>query len=448
MGYERGNTVSKAWKLAVTNAAIEVANAVVDNLDRLANSKADASDRREKVQQFCHRFAERAFRRPLSDDQRRFYVDQFFEGDEAVEKAAKKVVLLVLQSPRFLYVGINNAQLDDYLVASRMSFGLWDSLPDAALLDAAKAGQLHTPDQVAAHARRMLTNPRTQAKLRHFLHGWLNIDHLDDISKDPERFQDFDDVVASSLRTSLDLFLDEVLWAGKDDFRELLLADYWYVNQPLADYYECDIEPGEQFQKVTARTGQNAGILTHPYLMARFAYHKSSSPIHRGVFVVRSLLGRFLKPPPIAVAPLDEGVDPTLTTRERVTLQTKEPTCQTCHSMINPLGFSFEHFDAVGKFRDQERAKPIDASGSYQDLEGKLVAFNGVRELAEFLANSQETHRCFVEQLFHNVAKQPVAAYGPDAMNQLQKSFAESDFSVQELLVAIATTAALGTNKE
>ena len=131
----------------------------------------------------------------------------------------------------------------------------------------------------------------------------------------------------------------------------------------------------DEFQQVTTDPGRFAGILTHPYLMARFAYHKSSSPIHRGVFVVRSLLGRFLKPPPIAVAPADEGMNPNLTTRQRVAQQTNEPTCQTCHGMINALGFTFEHYDAVGKFRSAEKDQPIDASGHYQDLEGQQVEF-------------------------------------------------------------------------
>lgn len=448
VGYERGTTVSKAWEQAVASAAIETAKAVVDDLDSLAKTKADASDRRARVQAFGHRFVERAFRRPLTEDQERFYVDQFFDNDEPVEKAIKKTVLLALQSPRFLYLGIDNRQLDDFDVASRLSFGLWDSLPDATLLQAAARGELKDREQVADQARRMLADPRTRAKMRYFLHSWLNIDHLDDISKDTERFEGFDASVASTLRTSLDLFLDDVIWNGSADFRELLLANCWFVNQPLADYYGVDADTGEEFQKVECDPEHCAGILTHPYLMARFAYHKTSSPIHRGVFVVRSLLGRFLKPPPIAVAPADEGVNPSLTTRERVALQTKEPTCQTCHSMINSLGFSFEHYDADGQFRDTERDKPIDASGSYVDLQGERVTFNGVRELAEFLAGSRETHRCFAQQLFHSVAKQPMNAYGPETMESVEKSFAESGFNVRELLVSIVTTTALGTNRE
>ncbi len=448
VGYERGTTISQAWKQAVTDSAIEVAHAVVENLDAFSKSKADAADRRERVKDFCHRFAERAFRRPLTDQQKQFFVDQFFEGEVAVEKAAKIAALLVLQSPRFLYVGFNNQQLDDYDVASRLSFGLWDSLPDKALLEAAQAGKLHTPDDVAAQARRMLGDFRTKAKMRSFLHGWLNIDHLDVIAKDKQRYPEFDDVVSSSLRTSLDLFLDDVIWNGSADFRELLLADCLFVNKPLADCYGIQVEAEEGFQKVSGDPQQCAGILTHPYLMARFAYHKTSSPIHRGVFVVRSLLGRFLKPPPIAVAPLDEGVDPSLTTRQRVLLQTKEPTCQTCHGMINALGFSLENYDAVGKFRQFEREQLIDASGSYKDEQGQVVDFTGARQLAEFLAGSEETHRCFAKQLFHNVAKQPVMAYGPETMSGLEKSFAESGFNIQELLVEIAKTSALGTNKE
>ncbi len=448
VGYERGTTVSQAWEQAVTSAAIELANAVVANLDALAKSKPDAGDWREKAQQFCYRFAETAIRRPLTDQQKQFYVGQFFAEDAPVEKAVKKVVLLVMHSPRFLYLGVNNAKLNDYLIASRMSFGLWDSLPDAPLLAAAKAGKLHTRQQVAAQARRMLADPRARAKMTYFLHGWLNIDHLDDISKDSKRFEGFDDAVASSLRTSLDLFLDDIVWSDTADYRDLLLADDWFVNETLAKYYGIEGVEGEQFQKMPRDPEQSAGILTHPYLMARFAYHKTSSPIHRGVFVVRSLLGRFLKPPPIAVAPADEGAVPTLTTRERVALQTKEPTCQTCHSMINPLGFSFEHYDAVGRFRETENAKPVDASGGYQDRSGKQVTFKGVRELAGFLARSPETHGCFVEQLFHSVAKQPVSAYGPKAMDQLQEAFAKSDFNIQDLLVAIVEVSALGTNKE
>ena len=125
--------------------------------------------------------------------------------------------------------------------------------------------------------------------------------------------------------------------------------------------------------------------------MAGFAYTSTSSPIHRGVFLSRSVLGRTLRPPPEAVAPLSPDLHAALTTRERVALQTKPEACQMCHAMINPLGFSMEHFDAVGRFRKQEKGRPIDAGGTYQTRDGSLVKFAGVRELAEYLTKSQET---------------------------------------------------------
>ncbi len=156
------------------------------------------------------------------------------------------------------------------------------------------------------------------------------------------------------------------------------------------------------FQKVYLDPRERAGVLTHPYLMASFAYTASSSPIHRGVFIARSVLGRVLRPPPEAVAPLAPDLHPDLTTRQRVTLQTKAESCQSCHGMINPLGFTLEHFDAVGRYRKDEKGRPIDATGSYETRTGEIVKFDGVRELAAFLAGSEETHTAIVQQLFHS----------------------------------------------
>lgn len=180
--------------------------------------------------------------------------------------------------------------------------------------------------------------------------------------------------------------------------------------------------------------------------MAKLAYHRSTSPIHRGVFVVRSVLGRPLKPPPMAVSPVDEGVHPDLTTRQRVALQTKPVNCQARHEMINPLGFSFEHYDAVGSFRSKEQGHPIDASGSYTTSSGEVVRFAGVRELAEYLTRSEETRRALVSQLFHYVVKQPIGAYGPDYAEHLEQSFSSSGWSVRKLLVEIMKTSVLHVN--
>ncbi|MCL4203026.1 MAG: DUF1592 domain-containing protein [Pirellulaceae bacterium] len=449
IGYERGTSVSQAWHEASTHASIEIANYVVENLAALAKIKDDDADREARVKELCYRFAERAFRRPLTDDQKRFFVDVHFEGREDLEGAVKQVVLLVLKSPRFLYTELGRSKLDDYDVASRLSFGLWDSLPDETLLRAAADGQLKTPEQVAAQAQRMLDNPRSRSKLRYFFHQWLQVHRAQDVSKDAELYPDFDPSIISDAMTSLDLLLDSVVWSPESDFRQLLLTSDLFLNDRLARFYGLAAdENNDEFQKIACDPQQQAGVLTHPYLMLGFAYVKASSPIHRGVFLLRGVLGRALKPPPIAVAPADEGLDPGLTTRERVAMQTKEETCQACHSMINPLGFSLEHYDAVGRYRETERGKPIDASGSYKPVRGDTVEFNGARQLAEYLATSDEVARSFTEQLFHHLVKQPASAYSSTTLDGLVDAFGESGFHVQKLMVQILAATALKGNAD
>lgn len=442
VGYERGTSVSKAWDQATTDAAIETAGYVVRNLRELAGARDDAPDRKEKLRAFCGRFAERAFRRPLTDEQRARFVDRQFETAGDPETAVKRVVLLVLKSPRFLYQEFGGS-LDGYDVASRIAFGLWDSLPDRTLLEAAASGQLATREQVARQAERMLADLRTRSKLRGFFLQWLKVDQVPDVAKDPSRYPGFDDVIASDLRTSLELFVDDAVWSEASDFRELLLSDSLYLNGRLAQFYNAELDPEAPFQKVAVESSERAGILTHPYLMACFAYTATSSPIHRGVFLARSLLGLSLRPPPEAFAPLAPDLHPQLTTRERVALQTSPESCQSCHAMINPLGFTLEHFDAVGRYRPDEKGRPIDATGAYQTRSGELVKFTGVRDLATFLASSEETHEAFVEQLFHHLVKQPIRAFGSQTLPDLRESFAGHGLSIRRLVVEILASSAL-----
>lgn len=442
-GYERGTAVSKSWDEATTSAAIEIMTDVIKHLDRLAGTKPDAKDRKEKIQKFCHRFAELAFRRPLTDEQKAFFVDQHFKQEAAVELAVKRVVLLVLKSPRFLYTDREYPALDDYAIASRLSYGLWDSMPDRQLFDTAKAGKLKTPAQIAQQADRMLRDPRAQSKLRYFFHHWLQLDEKEELAKDKALFPEFDELVVSDLRTSLDLFIDDVVWNKSSDYRQLLLADYVYLNPRLAKVYDVKISEGPEFQKVSLDKDKRAGVITHPYMMANFAYHNLSSPIHRGVFVTRRLLGRTLKPPPQATEFKDGDFKPGMTTREKVALITKPSACMSCHSIINPLGFSLEHFDAIGRYREQEVKKAINASAELTSVSGETVKFNGARDLATHIATDHHAHAAFVDQLFHQAVKQPINAYGKNIREELTTKFEKSDYNIQQLLIEIMKVAAL-----
>jgi hypothetical protein len=177
-------------------------------------------------------------------------------------------------------------------------------------------------------------------------------------------------------------------------------------------------------------------------MLSGLAYPSESSPIHRGVFVVRGLLGLTLKPPPDAVTPLAPELHPHLTTRERVALQTKSGACIQCHALINPLGFALEDFDAVGRFREYENAKPIDVSGHFETTSGESESFTGAQQLAAVLAKDEQVTAAFAQQLFQHLVKQPVRAYGLTTPKELQQSFSKSNFSVRKLVVEIAVIGA------
>ncbi len=442
LGWERGSTVSKAWDQASTDAALDTASYVTARINELAGTQDGAADRDAKIRDFCKKFVERAFRRPLTDEQKRLFVERQFEVGKDAEAAVKRIVLLALKSPRFLYREIAGGA-DSYDTASRLAFALWDAPPDVELLKAAAEGKLTSRDQVAKQAERMLADSRARAKLHGFFLKWLKIDQVSDIAKDPKRYEGFDAAVASDLRTSLELFIDEVIWSEASDFRQLLLADHLYLNGRLAEFYDVDLPEDASFQPVKLNAEQRAGVLTHPYVMAAFAYTGSTSPIHRGLFIGRGILGVTLRPPPEAFAPLPENLHPNLTTRERVALQTKPAACVSCHSVINPLGFTLEHFDAVGRYREKENDKPVDATGAYKTRDGDTIRFSGIRDLAKFLAASEEAHSAFTEQMFHYLVRQPVLAYGPRTLPELRQSFVKNDFNVKKLAVEIAVLAAM-----
>jgi len=442
VGYERGTSISKAWDAATTDAAIEVAGYVSDHLNTLAGVPGDKADHEIKLREFCHTFAERAFRRPLTPEQRQLYVDRQFTSAPDVKAAVKRSLLLTLKSPRFLYREVGSEKPDAFDVASRISFGMWDSIPDQQLLEAAAKGELSTREQILRQAERMSTPLRARSKLREFFLSWLRIAQPPDLSKDPTKYPEFTPAVVSDLRTSLELSLDDILASDTADYRQLLTTDSMFLNGRLAKLYGVDLPEDAAFQKVPFQAEQRSGLISHPYLLAAFAYTGTSSPIHRGVFISRSVLGRTLRPPPEAVAPLAPDLHADLTTRERVSLQTKAEACMSCHNMINPLGFTLEHFDVLGRYRDSEKDKPIDAIGSYVTRSGEETKFNGARELGRFLAGSEEAHTAIVQQLFHYTVKQPIRAYGPQQLSTLRSSFVQNEFNLRKLLVEIVAASA------
>jgi hypothetical protein len=221
-----------------------------------------------------------------------------------------------------------------------------------------------------------------------------------------------------------------------------MLNDSFWLNGRLAKVYGGELPPDAPFQKIDFERDHRAGVLSHPYLLASLSYNDTSSPIHRGVFLTRSVMGRVLRPPAMAAAPTPADLNANLNTRERVALQTQPEACQGCHAMINPLGFTMENFDAIGRFRESEKNRPIDATGSYLTQSGEIEKFKGLKDVAAFVAANDESQTAFVKQLFHHTAKQPIFAYGPSQLHDLQQQFAKDGLQIHKLLVAIVANSA------
>jgi len=456
IGYARGTSISDQWDTATTRAAVETMNFFELHLESILNDKyGRVRGRRSKVpkeereakdherhQKFAVDFVEAALGRALDKQEKKYFVDRQFEIAASDLAAVKRTMLLTLKSPQFLYLTCYENDADQHDIANRLSIVLWDSIPDEDLNKLAAQGELKSRTKVSEVAWDMLYKTRTRQKLSEFFYHWLEMEKASHASKDEGAYPGFGQELIQSLRDSIDLSLNEIVWSDKPDFRKLMLFDEIYIDQAMANFYGIEKTKEDRFEKVSFESDRRSGVLTHPYLMTGLAYYKNTSPIHRGVFVAKSLLGRSLKPPPIDVEPLEEAFDPTMTTRERVTHQTKEINCSGCHSVINPLGFSLENYDAVGRFRDTEKDKPIDSKTAYLTPDSEEVVFNGAKDLANYLVKSPEAHRNFIEKLFEHFVKQPIYAFGPDVLDQMQVKFEQSDFNVQQLIVEIAIVAA------
>lgn len=474
LGFERGNSASPEWQSAVTDGAIAAANEIIDRLPTLAKIEVGdepeswlPEEHKNKIDPFVLSFAEAAFRRPLATVETELIQQLLDEEPTPYEARVRKSLVFTLLSPHFLYVDLEahasphaeqgpNAQ---FASASKLAFALWDSIPDQELLNAAKAGRLDSAKALEQHARRMIRDDRTQAKVRSFFHHWLELDERD-LAKDKQLFPNFDDAVVADLRRSLQEFVDQVIWSRDSDYRELLTANYLLLNDRLTKLYSSEppdekdsdgqaikrkarsIRFGSSFQPVDFPKHQRAGVLTHPYLLSAQAYHNNTSPIHRGVFLTRNIVGRSLSPPPVAVAFKDEEFDANLTMREKITELTRDEACRACHSVINPLGFALENFDAVGRWRTLDNEKPVNSQSEYTTASGENLKVSNARDIAEFAVKSPLAHHAFVAQVFQHVAKRSPLDFPEELLTELTQEFEKENFNVQKLWANVATTVA------
>ena len=375
--------------------------------------------------QFLRTFGERVFRRPLLAEELTSFQQLFsaapalVQSGDAFRDGVRLSLEAMFQSPQFLYRTDAGEQsgadgrlaLSDWEIASRLSYFLYDSMPDAELLDAARSGRLHTPDQIETETRRMLAHARVAAKLGSFHEQAWQFGRFARISPDRATYPDVPANFVPRVRESAERFVAAVLASG-GGLEELLTAPYAFVDEGLAPLYGRPAPAGAagSFQRVDFTGGERRGLLMQVGYLASNAYAIKTDPIHRGLFVIRNLLCRQVPDPPpgAATTPLPEVHEPINTTRDEIRILTGQSFCPTCHSNINPPGFAFEGFDAVGRVREAENGFPVDTAAE-MTLDGQRVSFDGPGELVELLAGSEEAHRCYVSRWIEFVLGRPLA---------------------------------------
>lgn len=403
---------------------------------------------------FVDHFAPRAFRRPLWPGERERLVGVFDWGLSTFdfETGVALVIETALQSVHFLYrvefgmpdpVERDVVPLGPYEMASRLSYFIYGSMPDAPLFEAAERGELSTPEQVAAQARRMLGDVKARRAVERFHEQWLGLKHLETLHKDTSVYPTYTTELRSAWRAETLAFVSDVVFDGEGDLHTLLTAPYTMMNAELAAFYGAPFEGGEgstTLERTPTDPSQRAGVLTQASVLAAHAKPNQSSPIHRGKFVREQLLCQLLPAPPNDVEIELPALDPSLTTRERFDQHSTDPTCKPCHQLIDPIGFGFESYDGIGQWRDEENGKPVDASGEIVGTPGLEGSFEGVVELAHRLAGSEALRSCVATQWFRFGYGRGEQVEDSCTLERVGRAFADSGYDIQELIVALTLT--------
>jgi hypothetical protein len=329
--------------------------------------------------------------------------------------------------------------LTSYEMASRLSYLLWSSMPGDALFAAADADALRTPDAIAAQARRMLADPKAKTAVEDFFAQWLHVRDLDTVLKDPTVYPDFNSALRADMTSETLAFVDWVLWTSDGRVETLLTAPVSFINASLAKVYGVSGVTGTALQMTKLDPTQRAGILTQPSILTALAKPDRSSPVVRGKFIRERFLCQQVSPPPSNIIITPPKIQAGVSTREAFSEHDKVEPCKSCHVMMDPIGFGFEEFDGIGRFRTLDQGQPVDSSGTllYSDVDGN---FNGAPQLAKMLAQSQEVRDCVALEWFRYGNGRGETTDDACSLDTLKKAFAAANYDVRELIVALTQT--------
>lgn len=440
-------TVSALHAEKYVEASEALAAEAVANLDALVGCDPVASGEEACAREFARDFGRRAYRRDLSTEDVDALMEAYAVGG-SFQKGIEVMLRAMLQSPHFLYrveftgadtPGAGMVRLNGYETATRLSYLLWTTMPDDALLDAAASGQLDTPEQVAAKAHEMLQDQRARGAAAEFARQWLSLNRLEGVSKDTAAFPLWSHDMRAAMLREASAMVEHVVFDGAGTLDALLTEPVGLAAGPLATLYGVPEAVG---MVALPPEQQRAGILTMPGFLAVQAHPDQTSPVLRGEFVRARLMCTPPPPPPpeANITPPEPGEGGTA--RERFTRHVSDEACAGCHQLMDPLGFPFEYFDAMGVFRTTENGQAIDVSGEMfasKDMDGPFV---GVPELATKLAASGQVRDCVATQWFKYSIGRTEEAGDACSLTPLQDQFAASGANLKDLIVAMTQTEA------
>jgi hypothetical protein len=452
-GFKNNAIANQASPLSVEKylaAAETLSETAKGRINDLAPCASD-QDQAECGRNFVRNFGLKAFRRPLNDTEQKAFTDLFeaVRSRSGYDTAFELTLQALLQSPQFLYRADSLAgpteqtgavALGPYELASRLSYFLTGSMPDATLFTAAAENRLASDSDVEREARRLLTTPRAHGVVREFHHQWFMMDALPSVLRAfPSGFGSDSAWVAKDWLESFDRFIDHVYW-DSGSVSELFTSKRVYVNSRLARLYGVS-GAGDDF--IGSDLPDRAGVITQPALLALLAHTDQTAPVQRGVFVLERLMCTAVPPPPPTVKAVPPDPDPKATTRERFDVHTKDPACNGCHRLIDGVGFGFEAYDQLGRYRTTENGLPIDASGEVLISDAQLTGtFNGAQELAARLAASNRARDCVATNWYRFALGRLEGEADRCSLDDVKRRFADSNGDFRELLVAITRSLA------
>ena len=415
------NNEDQPMTLAAAEQYMRAAEDIADAVDLAVLAPCDEAggdDPHACLDDFLADVAPRAYRRPLPTEAKARLVALYDDARADPElllghAAAVRVVLrAILQSPFFLsHIELGDASRPDadgnlpltgHEVASRLSYTLWGTMPDDLLLDAAESGVLDDEAGVRTQAERLLADPRSRPSVRAFFMRWLRLDEVDAAAKEPSQYPQWTPELRASMQAQTEAFLDALLW-GEDDgtLQTLFLAEHAYVDDNLALLYGLEPTFGDALVRVDLDSADRRGVLGLPAWLTAMAGADQSSPTLRGVFVRERLLCEPVPAPPGDVIPDLPPSLPGETPVDRVNRHLEDPSCAACHTLFDPIGLGFEHFDAIGGFREAYgEGQPVSAQGNVAGSQDDAVngEFTGLPELVAKLAGSEEVRACVGKQ--------------------------------------------------